>query len=78
MTEAPIVKAIRMDGGQAAVSRAIGRAPAFVWQISRGIRPLPPQLVIPLEVACGGAVTRHELRPDVFGSTPGAAPGAAP
>lgn len=67
MTNTPVLRAIEAAGGQASASRALNRPPAFIWQIVNGRRPLPAALAIPLEIACGGVVTRYELRPDVFG-----------
>ena len=70
MSESPTAKAIRLAGGVAAVSRALGVSQPFASQMSRGVRSLPARHVLPLERACLGAVTRHELRPDVFGPAP--------
>ena len=74
MTESPVVKAIRLAGGVAAVSRALGVSQPFASQMLHGKRKLPATKVIPLERACFREVTRHELRPDVFGPAPEATP----
>lgn len=70
MTETPIAKAIRLAGGPTSVARLLGVSQPFASQMSRGVRPLPSTRVLALEAACAGAVTRHELRPDVFGPPP--------
>lgn len=41
-------------------------SPGFVSQMSSGYRRVPPELCQDIEDMTGGAVTCHELRPDVF------------
>ncbi|MCF7751641.1 helix-turn-helix domain-containing protein [Bacillus subtilis subsp. subtilis] len=53
---------------QAAVARALGVSPQAVNQWIHEVRPVPPRLAILIEAATG--VSRHELRPDVFGEVP--------
>lgn len=69
----PIEQAAAKCGGVAELARRINRAPAFVHQMKSGRRPVPPALVLPIEAATGGEVTRYELRPDIFGPAPGRA-----
>lgn len=66
----PIEQAAAKCGGVAELARRIGRAPAFVYQMRSGVRPVPPTLVLTIEAATGGEVTRHDLRPDIFGPPP--------
>ena len=68
MTESLTAKAIRLAGGVTAVSRMLGVSRPFASQLKRGVRALPARHVLPLERACMGAVTRYELRPDIFGA----------
>lgn len=64
----PINKAADACGGQAHLAKAIGVTPAAVNQWVNGLRPVPPGRCIAIEKASGGAVTRYDLRPDVFGT----------
>lgn len=65
-----IQTAINKVGSQAALAKAISVPPALVWQWLNGRRPVAPQHSIPIETATGGAVTRFDLHPDVFGKAP--------
>lgn len=65
-----ICNAIRHVGGQAEMARRIDVPVAMVWQWSKGLRPIPSKHCIPIERATNGAVTRYDLRPDVFGDAP--------
>lgn len=54
------------------LARAVGSAPGYLWQIEtawRGKKP-SPAFARRIESATNGAVTRYELRPDVFGTAP--------
>lgn len=66
----PIDKAIEASGGQAELARRIGVSLQAVYQWHKGTRPVPPGRCIPIEQATGGAITRYELRRDVFGDPP--------
>lgn len=68
----PIEKAVCEAGGVTALAKAIGTAQSFVSQMKSGDRPIPPRFCIPIEEAVGGVVTRYDLRPDIFGSSPSA------
>lgn len=37
-----------------------------IWRWLNGTKPLPAEFAIPIEQAVDGAVTRFDLRPDVF------------
>lgn len=62
-------EAIRLAGGPAAVSRALKISPQAVWKWS----VVPVERVAQLVELAGGAVTREELRPDIFGPAKAAA-----
>lgn len=59
-------RAINKAGGVTALARAINQRQPTVsnWR-KRG--RVPASHCIAVESACGGYVTRHDLRPDVFG-----------
>lgn len=61
-----INRAIREAGGRKRLADLIEVTPQFVWQMERGVRPVPPKLCQRIEQATGGAVTREQLRPDIF------------
>ncbi|WP_197328971.1 transcriptional regulator [Ralstonia syzygii] len=51
-------------GRQAALASATGLAPAYIWQISNGLRPAPIEHCAAIERATDCAVSRRDLRPD--------------
>jgi len=66
MNASPLETALRLAGGVTAVAKAFGISqPAIHRWRARG-KP-PADRVLDLERATGGQVTRHQLRPDVFG-----------
>lgn len=65
----PISRAIDAIGGkQADLAIRLGVTPQAVNQWVQEKRPVPAQHCIAIETATAGAVTRHDLRPDVFGA----------
>jgi len=58
----------RYEKPQAAVARHLQVTPQAVHQWVKGQRPVPPRLALQIEADTG--VSRHDLRPDVFGDTP--------
>lgn len=65
----PIQTAIHLLGASG-LAKAIGVKPQFVAALSRGQRPVPSSRCLSIEIATNGAVTRYDLRPDVFGPAP--------
>jgi DNA-binding transcriptional regulator YdaS (Cro superfamily) len=62
-------------GSQSAFARAVGTSPQMVSYWLTNSRPLPAEFVLKAEEAFG--VSRHDLRPDIFGPAPAPAPEAA-
>lgn len=65
-------KAIDHAGGVTALAEKLGVRQSVVsnWR-TRGVSPrVPAERCIAIEQATKGAVTRHDLRPDVFGPAP--------
>lgn len=61
-------RAVEKAGGQSALARACGVKQGHVWHwINKSMR-VPAEHVLSVEAATGGTVTRHELRPDIFGN----------
>ncbi|MBT2142714.1 MULTISPECIES: helix-turn-helix domain-containing protein [unclassified Rhodanobacter] len=68
----PLNKAIDHAGGVTALAEKLGVRQSVVsnWR-TRGDDPrAPAERCIAIEQATDGAVTRYELRPDVFGEAP--------
>lgn len=68
-----IDQAISRYESKAAFCRAISMSQQFLWQIERGERPVPARYALEIERATNGAVTVHDLRPDIFGPAPSSA-----
>lgn len=66
-TNQPLYDAIKMAGGQSALARAIGvtqqRIAYWLHDAKAGV---PAEFVVPIEEATD--VSRHRLRPDIFGT----------
>ncbi|WP_329958585.1 transcriptional regulator [Sphingomonas sp. Leaf37] len=67
-----VAEAVEAAGSQSALARLIGTTQATVWKwLNKGL-PIKPELVLATEAATG--ISRHRLRPDVYGPTPTVAP----
>jgi len=65
----PIKQAVKAVGGQQSeLAKRISVSPQIVNQWVTGKRPVPAHHCIAIEEATGGAVTRYDLGPDVFGA----------
>lgn len=64
----PLMRIVKMCDSAADLSRRLGVSEAFVAQMLRKAnpKPIPGRLCIPLELISGKAVTKEELRPDIF------------
>jgi len=51
-------------GRCARLARTIGIAPAYLWQMAHGRRPVPPDVAPSIEAASNHAVRRWDLRPE--------------
>jgi DNA-binding transcriptional regulator YdaS (Cro superfamily) len=60
-------RAIERAGGQAALANVMNVTPQAVSQWVHSRRPIPLSRAIAIEQWSGGAITRAELRPDIFG-----------
>jgi DNA-binding transcriptional regulator YdaS (Cro superfamily) len=52
------------------LARALGKSPDYLYQVATERRQASPLLAIEIEGATKGAVSRHDLRPDIFGTAP--------
>lgn len=64
--ERPIERAVRLAGGQAELARLCKTSQPRIWQCLHRNLTVPAELVLPIERAVNGAVTRFELRPDLY------------
>lgn len=62
-----IKDAISRMGTQRKLAELLDIPPACVSQWVNGYRRVPAQHCVPIEKATDGAVTRYDLRPDIFG-----------
>jgi DNA-binding transcriptional regulator YdaS (Cro superfamily) len=69
----PLDRAIAAVGGASALARALG-LPWASTVTNWAARGVPADRCLPIERATGGAVTRYDLRPDIFGDAPDGAP----
>ena len=60
-------KALSVLGSKAELARRAGVTPQAVSQWFEEVRPVPAARCLPIEQATNGAVTRYDLRPDIFG-----------
>jgi DNA-binding transcriptional regulator YdaS (Cro superfamily) len=58
--------AISQLGSQVAVAKLVGVTPQAVSEIVRRGRRVPAEWCLAIEQASGGAVSAHELRPDLY------------
>ena len=69
MDKTQIQIAVERLGSQGAMARAIGITQPLVWQWCNGKRPVAAHHCLAIESITCGAVTCHDLRPDVFGES---------
>lgn len=66
-----IDRALEAVGGkQTELASRISVTPQALYQWINNLRPVPAKHCIAIEQATDGAVTRYDLRPDVFGTAP--------
>jgi DNA-binding transcriptional regulator YdaS (Cro superfamily) len=58
--------AVSQLGSQVAVARLVGVSPQAVSEIVRRGRRVPAEWCLPIQQATGGAVSAHDLRPDLY------------
>ncbi|MFI9652822.1 transcriptional regulator [Guyparkeria halopsychrophila] len=62
-----LARAVDLAGSQSELARRIGVDQPHIWNwLNRGRKRVPGEYVIPIEEAVGGAVTRQQLRPDLY------------
>lgn len=66
--DTPLAEAVRKVGSQSAFARLVKRSQPSVHQLLAEGKPLWPESVLTVEEATG--ISRHRLRPDVYGPEP--------
>ncbi|KKL86661.1 hypothetical protein LCGC14_1942480 [marine sediment metagenome] len=72
MSNLAIAKAVEIAGGQSQLARQISKIMGkpilqqHVWKWLNTVPVLPAEYCLPIEKITDGAVTRHELRPDIY------------
>jgi DNA-binding transcriptional regulator YdaS (Cro superfamily) len=66
MSTSALKKAITLTGGQSALARAIGLRQCHIYNWLNRNKKVPAEHVLKIEKATKGAVTRHQLRPDIY------------
>lgn len=61
-----IKKAIEKTGSQEALAAQLKISQAMVSKMLRGLSPVSPGAVIPLEKILQGAYSRQQIRPDLY------------
>ncbi len=68
-------KAVDLAGGQTALANLLGVTQGRIWNWLNRDQKVSPEMVIAIETATGGKVSRHDLRPDIYPiETPAAEP----
>lgn len=74
--ETPLAESVRRVGSQSAFARLVGKSQSSVHALMRDGKPLWAEAVLKIEAATG--VSKHRLRPDIYGPEPTDAPDHAP
>lgn len=69
MSVSALQRAIDHAGGQSALARALDVRQQHIWNWLNRQRQVPANRVFDIERATAGAVTRHQLRPDLYPDT---------
>lgn len=70
MNKKALFEAVTICGGQVALARKLGISQGHLWSWMHRDKKVPAERCAAIEAATGGAVTRYDLRPDVFGTAP--------
>lgn len=63
-----IQRAVDLSGSQAKLARKAGISQQQIsWLLSGDARNVTAEVAVKIEKATNGAITRHHLRPDLFG-----------
>ncbi|MEG3169220.1 YdaS family helix-turn-helix protein [Sphingomonas sp. LB3N6] len=66
--DTPLAESVRKAGSQSAFARLVGRSQSSIYALMRENKPLWAESVLAVEAATG--VSKHRLRPDLYGPDP--------
>lgn len=66
MDTEPLERAVKLVGGQSALAKVLGVKQGHVWYWLNGAKRIPAEYCAAVEEATSGAVSKHDLRPDLF------------
>lgn len=67
MSTSALVRAVNHVGSQKALADKLGVTQSVVWYwLEKSKRGCPAEYVLKVEEVTDGAVTRHDLRPDIW------------
>ena len=67
-------RAVVICGGQKQLGEKISQSQQYVWNLINEAKSIKAEIAILVEDATDKQVTRHDLRPDIFGDPPCAEP----
>lgn len=71
MSTEALKRAIELAGGQKPLADAIGTTQSQVWYwLTRSKKGVPGEFASRIEAAVENKISRHDLRPDIFGPAP--------
>jgi DNA-binding transcriptional regulator YdaS (Cro superfamily) len=70
---AHIERAVEAHGSQAKLAQAVGCSQQYISWLLSDAKQISVEKAVEFERATNGAVSRHDLRPDFFGPSKGAA-----
>jgi len=72
-----IARAVKLKGSQQKLAEAAGCTQQQISYLLNDASGISAEMALKMERATGGAVSRHELRPDIYGPAPHPQEGAA-
>ena len=65
-----IRRAVEIAGSQAKLAEGMGCSQQFISWLLHRAENISGEIAVACEIATAGAITRHDLRPDLFGPKP--------
>jgi len=73
---AHIEKAIELHGSQVKLAKEAGCSQQYISWLLKDADQVSAEMALAFEKATGAAISRHDLRPDIFGAAPARKEGA--
>jgi len=65
-----IARAVALKGSQVKLARAVGCSQQYISWLLHEAEQISAEMAMKFEAATDNAVSRHDLRPDIFGPPP--------